>query len=157
MLVGSGAPEGSEASLTYSACSTHPDWIARLDAMQSNLSCMQSTGRLCQQHVTYPVDTTLPELKQALGKLQGYDAETLRFAGGDSSLASGVRYEVLIEVNPKDAELKIDGNDVRSEAVQLLAGPHQMVATKPGYQQRTISFVVFPDEKSKLQVKLRKQ
>jgi Zn-dependent protease with chaperone function len=157
MLVGYGIPEGSQASLTYSVCSTHPDWIARLDAMQTNLTCMQSTGRLCQQHVAYPVDTTLPELKDALAKLQSYDAETLRFAGGDSSLANGLTYEVLIEANPKDAELKMDGNDVRSEAVQLLAGPHQMVAKKPGYQQRTISFVVFPDVESKLQVKLKKQ
>jgi len=37
-----------------------------------------------------------------------------------------VTYEALIEVNPTDAGLKIDGNDVRSDAVQLLAGPHQM-------------------------------
>lgn len=157
MLVGYGFPGDFQASPAYSLCSTHPDWIARLDAMQTNLSCMQSTGRLCQQHVAYPVDTTLPELKEALAKLQSYDAETLKFAGGDSSLENGVTYEVLIEVNPTDAELKIDDNDVRSDAVQLLAGPHQMIAKRPGYQQRAISFVVFPDVKSKLQVKLKKQ
>lgn len=157
MLVGYGVPGDFQASPANSLCSTHPDWIARLDAMQTNLSCMQSTGRLCQQHVAYPVDTTLPELKEALAKLQSYDAETLKFAGGDSSLENGVTYEVLIEVNPTDAELKIDDNDVRSDAVQLLAGPHQMIAKKPGYQQRAISFVVFPDVKSKLQVKLKKQ
>ena len=157
MLVGYGVPGDFQASPAFSLCSTHPDWIARLDAMQTNLSCMQSTGRLCQQHVAYPVDPTLPELKEALAKLQSYDAETLKFAGGDSSLENGVTYEVLIEVNPTDAELKIDGNDVRSDAVQLLAGPHQMIAKKPGYQQRAISFVVFPDVKSKLQVKLKKQ
>lgn len=157
MLVGYGVPGDFQASPANSLCSTHPDWIARLDAMQTNLSCMQSTGRLCQQHLAYPVDTTLPELKEALAKLQSYDAETLKFAGGDSSLENGVTYEVLIEVNPTDAELKIDDNDVRSDAVQLLAGPHQMIAKKPGYQQRAISFVVFPDVKSKLQVKLKKQ
>lgn len=157
MLVGYGVPGDFQASPANSLCSTHPDWIARLDAMQTNLSCMQSTGRLCQQHVAYPVDTTLPELKEALAKLQSYDAETLKFAGGDSSLENGVTYEVLIEVNPTDAELKIDDNDVRSDAVQLLAGPHQMIAKRPGYQQRAISFVVFPDVKSKLQVKLKKQ
>lgn len=157
MLVGYGVPGDFQASRANSLCSTHPDWIARLDAMQTNLSCMQSTGRLCQQHLAYPVDTTLPELKEALAKLQSYDAETLKFAGGDSSLENGVTYEVLIEVNPTDAELKIDDNDVRSDAVQLLAGPHQMIAKKPGYQQRAISFVVFPDVKSKLQVKLKKQ
>lgn len=157
MLVGYGVPGDFQASPANSLCSTHPDWIARLDAMQTNLSCMQSTGRLCQQHVAYPVDTTLPELKKALAKLQSYDAETLKFAGGDSSLENGVTYEVLIEVNPTDAELKIDDNDVRSDAVQLLAGPHQMIAKRPGYQQRAISFVVFPDVKSKLQVKLKKQ
>jgi hypothetical protein len=157
MLVGYGVPGDFQASPAYSLCSTHPDWIARLDAMQTNLSCMQSTRRLCQQHVVYPVDTTLPELKEALAKLQSYDAETLKFAGGDSSLENGATYEVLIEVNPTDAELKIDGNDVRSDAVRLLAGPHQMIAKKPGYQQRAISFVVFPDVKSKLQVKLKKQ
>lgn len=157
MLVGYGVPGDFQASPANSLCSTHPDWIARLDAMQTNLSCMQSTGRLCQQHLAYPVDTTLPELKEALAKLQSYDAETLKFAGGDSSLENGVTYEVLIEVNPTDAELKIDDNDVRSDAVQLLAGPHQMIAKRPGYQQRAISFVVFPDVKSKLQVKLKKQ
>lgn len=157
MLVGYGVPGDFQASPAYSLCSTHPDWVARLDAMQTNLSCMQSTGRLCQQHVAYPVDTTLIELRQALAKLQSYDAETLKFAGGDSSPENGVTYEVLIEVHPTDTELKIDGNDVRSDAVQLLAGPHQMIAKKPGYQQRAISFVVFPDVKSKLQVKLKKQ
>lgn len=157
MLVGYGFPGDFQASPAYSLCSTHPDWIARLDAMQTNLSCIESTGRLCQQHVAYPVDTTLPELKEALAKLQSYDAETLKFAGGDRSLENGVTYEVLIEVNPTDAELKIDDNDVRSDAVQLRAGPHQMVAKKPGYQHRAISFVVFPDVKSKLQVKLKKQ
>jgi len=157
MLVGYGVPGDFQASPAYSLCSTHPDWTARLDAMHTNLSCMQSTGRLCQQHVAYPVDTTFPELKEGLAKLQGYDAETIKFAGGDSSLENGVTYEVLIEVNPADAELKIDDIDVRSDAVQLLAGPHQMIAKKPGYQQRAISFVVFPDVKSKLQVKLKKQ
>lgn len=157
MLVGYGVPGDFQASPAYSLCSTHPDWIARRNAMQTNLSCIESTGRLCQQHVAYPVDTTLPELKEALAKLQSYDAETLKFAGGDSSLENGVTYEVLIEVNPTDAELKIDDNDVRSDAVQLLAGPHQMIAKKPGYQQRALSFVVFPDVKSKLQVKLKKQ
>ena len=157
MLAGYGVPGDFQASPAYSLCSTHPDWTARIDAMQTNLSCMQSTGRLCQQHVAYPVDTTFPELKEALAKLQGYDAETLNFAEGDSSLENGVMYEVLLEVNPTDAELKIDANDVRSDAVQLLAGPHQMIAKKPGYQQRAISFVVFPDVKSKLQVKLKKQ
>jgi Zn-dependent protease with chaperone function len=157
MLVGYGVPEGFQASMTYSLCSTHPDWIARLDAMQTNLSCMQSTGHLCQEHVPYPVDTTLPALKEALSKVQSYDAETLRFAGGDSSLPNGVTYDVLIDVNPNDAELKIDGNDVSSSSVQLLVGPHKLVAKKPTYQQQSISFVVFPDVKSQLKLKLKKQ
>jgi len=157
MLVGFGVPEGLQASMTYSLCSTHPDWIARLDAMQTNLSCMQSTGHLCQEHVPYSVDTTLPALKEALAKLQSYDAETLRFAGGDSSLTNVVTYDVLIDVDPKDAEMKIDGNDVSNSSVQLLVGPHKLAANKPGYREQAISFVVFPDVKSQLKLKLKKQ
>ena len=157
MLVGYGVPEDFQASMTYSLCSTHPDWIARLDAMQTNLSCLQSTGHLCQEHVSYSVDTTLAALREVLSKLQSYDAETLRFAGGDSSLANGVTYDVLIDVDPKDAELKIDGNDVSSSSVPLLAGPHKLTAERPGYRHQGISFVVFPDVKSALKLKLKKQ
>ena len=157
MLVGYGVPEGFQANMTYSLCSTHPDWIARLDAMQTNLSCMQSTRHLCQEHVPYSVDTTLPALKEGLSKLQSYDAETLRIAGGDSSLPNNVKYDILIDVDPKDAELKIDGNDVSDSSAQLPAGPHKLAAEKPGYRQQAISFVVFPDVKSQLKLKLKRQ
>ena len=157
MLVGYGVPEGFQASITYSLCSTHPDWMARLDAMQTNLSCMQSRGHLCQEHVPYSVDAVLPGLKEALFKLQNYDAETLRFAGGDSSLPNGATYEVLIDVDPEDAELKIDGYVVSNSSVQLLVGPHKLAAKKAGYREQAISFVVFPDVKSQLNLKLKKQ
>ena len=157
MLVGYGVPEGFQASITYSLCSTHPDWIARLDAMQTNLSCMQSRGHLCQEHVPYSVDAALPGLKEALFKLQNYDAETLRFAGGDSSRPNGATYEVLIDVDPEDAELKIDGYVVSNSSVQLLVGPHKLAAKKAGYREQAISFVVFPDVKSQLNLKLKKQ
>ena len=83
--------------------------------------------------------------------------ETLRFARGDSSLPKGVTYDVLIDVNPKDAEMKLDGKDVSSSSVQLLAGPRRLVAKKTGYRQQAISFVVFPDVKSALKLKLKKQ
>ena len=95
MLVGYGVPESLQETITYSLCSTHPDWIARLDAMQTNLSCMQSTGHLCEEHIPYSVEAALPGLKEALSKLQNYDAETLSFAGGDRSLPNGATYEVI--------------------------------------------------------------
>jgi hypothetical protein len=53
--------------------------------------------------------------------------------------------------------LKIDGNDVSGSSVQLLVGPHKLVAKKPTYQQQSVSFVVFPDVKSQLKLKLKKQ
>jgi len=61
-----------------------------------------------------------------------------------------VTYDVLIDVNPKDAEMKLDGKDVSSSSVQLLAGPRRLVAMKTGYRQQAISFVVFSDVKSVL-------
>lgn len=157
LLVGYGVPEGLQASMTYPLCSTHPDWVERLNAMQTNLSCMQSTGHLCREHLPYRVDTTLRTLQEALSELQSYDAETLRFAEGDSSLPNGVTYDVLIDVDPKDAEFKIDGKDVSGGTVRLRAGPHEGVAGKPGYQQQSMSFVVFPDVTSKLKFKLKRQ
>ena len=66
-------------------------------------------------------------------------------------------YDVLIDVDPKDAELKIDGKDVSNSSVQLLVGPHKLAAKKPGYREQAISFVVFPDVKSQLKLKLKKQ
>lgn len=154
MLLAGGGARGWQAAMTQVLCSSHPDWLLRIQKMQAQLNCLQFTGRLCENHITYPVETFLPQLRQALEQLDTYQEETVRIAeSGDSSAQL---LETKIQVDPKDARLQVDGQAVTPGKVLLSIGPHTLYIAKDGYAPQELRIVVYPDVQPKVKIKLKK-
>jgi len=153
-LLGGGGANGWQAGMTEILCSTHPDWMERIQKTQINLNCLQSSGNLCENHVTYPVENFLSQLHEGMAQLDSYQEETVRIAEGKSSSAQIFQAEV--EVDPKDAALQVDGQPVSPGTLQLPVGPHMLSVTRDGYRQQEQQITVFPDVQLKVKIKLKK-
>jgi hypothetical protein len=154
LVLGGGGANGWQAGMTEVLCSTHPDWIERIQKMQTNLNCLRSSGNLCENHVTFPVENLLSQLHEGMAQLDSYQEETVRIAEGKSSSAQIFQAEV--NVDPKDAALQIDGQPVSPGTLQLPVGPHTLSVTKYGYRQQEQQITVFPDVQPKVKIKLKK-
>ena len=154
MILGGGNANGWQAGMTEVLCSTHPDWMQRIQHMQMTVNCLQSNGNLCENHVPYPVESVLPELREAMTRLDNYQEETVRIAEGKSS--AGQDFEAEIKVDPKDATLQIDGRVASPGKVQLPVGPHTVSVAKNGYKEQELQITIFPDVQPKVKVKLKK-
>lgn len=154
MFLGRGNANGWQAGMTEVLCSTHPDWIMRIQKMQTSLNCLRSTGELCENHAPYPVENLLPQLREGMARLDSYQEETVRVADGKSS--STEVFEAEVKVDPKDATLQIDGRTVSPGKVHLPLGPHTVSVAKDGYRQQELQITVFPDVQPKIKVKLKK-
>lgn len=154
LLLGGAGASGWQAGMTEVLCSTHPDWIERMQKMQANLNCLRSSGNLCENHVTFPVENFLSQLHEGMAQLDSYQEETVRIAEGKSSSAQIFQAEV--KVDPKDAALQVDGQPVSPGTLQLPVGPHMLLVTKYGYRQQEQQITVFPDVQPKVNIKLKK-
>lgn len=155
MLLGGGGVGGWQGAMTEVLCSSHPDWVVRIQNMQAQLSCLQFAGRLCENHIAYPVETFLPQLREAMASLDTYQDETLRIAEGRTS-SPGQAFETQIQVDPKDAELQVDGQTLSPGKVLLSTGPHTLDVAKDGYDPQELRIVVYPDVQPKVKIKLKK-
>jgi hypothetical protein len=153
MILGGGNAGGWQAGMTEVLCSSHPDWMQRIQHMQVTANCLRSTENLCESHVPYPVEKLLPELHEAMTRLDTYQQETVRIAEGKSSAGQG---EVEIKVDPKDATLQIDGRVASPGKMQLSVGPHTVSVAKNQYRPQELQIIVFPDVQPKVKVKLKK-
>lgn len=146
---------GWQGAMTEVFCSTHPDLMARHQRIQQNINCLRFTGKLCQEHVTYPVETLLAELQKGMEELDEYNEQTQEIAeqGPDSS---GPDFEVKIEVEPKDSQLLVNGNPVPPGKFRLPVGAHKLAVSRAGYEPSETQIVVFPDVHPKLKVKLKR-
>lgn len=154
MLLGGGSANGWQAGMTDVLCSTHPDWVVRIQKMQTSLNCLRSTGNLCENHSPYPVENLLPQLREGMAGLDSYQEETVRIAEGKSSSAEV--FEAEVKVDPKDATLQIDGRIASPGKVQLSLGPHTVSVAKDGYRQQELQITVFSDVQPKVKIKLKK-
>lgn len=154
MLLGGGNANGWQAGMTEVLCSTHPDWIVRIQKMQTSLICLRSTGELCENHAPYPVENLLSQLREGMARLDSYQEETVRVADGKSS--STEVFEAEIKVDPKAAIFQIDGRVASPGKVHLPLGPHTVSVARDGYRQQELQITVFPDVQPKIKVKLKK-
>ena len=154
MLLGGGSANGWQAGMTEVLCSTHPDWVVRIQKMQTSLNCLRSTGGLCENHAPYPVESLLPQLREGMVRLDSYQEETVRIAEGKSSSAEV--FEAEVTVDPKDATLQIDGRIASPGKVQLPLGRHTVSVAKDGYRQQELQITVFSDVQPKVKIKLKK-
>src|SRR5229473_6849141 len=154
LLLGGGGANGWQAGMTEVLCSTHPDWVERIQKTQMNLNCLQSSGKLCENHTTFPVENFLSQLHEGTAQLDSYREETVRIAEGESSSAQIFQAEV--KVDPKDAALQVDGQPVSPGTLQLPVGPHTLSVTRDGYRQQEQQITIFPDVQPKVKIKLKK-
>lgn len=157
MAILGGGPtfRGWQGAVTEVMCSTHPDWIVRRQTMQQNVNCLRFTGKPCQNHIAYPVETLLSDLQKGLSQLDEYNEQTVEIAK-QAPNASSATFEVKIEVEPKDAQLLIDNQFASSGKVVLPPGPHKLSASREGYEPSELAIVVFPDVQPKVKMKLKK-
>ncbi len=154
-LVGGQGLSGWQGAMTEVLCSTHPDWLVRIEKVQTNLNCLQFTGNLCDGHVAYPVEDFLAQLHGGMKQLDEYNEETFRVAEGKTSSSAQV-FEAEVKVEPKDAQLQVDGQPASPGLLRLPVGPHALHATKDGFGPQELRIVVFPDVKPKVKIKLKK-
>lgn len=154
LILGGGNNGGWQAGMTEILCSTHPDWMARIEHMQTTVNCLRSSGKLCEDHFPYPVEKQLPEFHQAMARLDAYQEETVRIAQGNAPAAQS--YEAEIKVDPKDATLQIDGHVATPGKMQLAVGPHTVSVARSGFREQELQITMFPDVQPKLKVKLKK-
>jgi hypothetical protein len=69
MLTGGGVAGGWQGAMTEVLCSTHPDWMVRLQKTRTEVNCVQFRSRLCEDHIAYPVETLLPQLRDGMASL----------------------------------------------------------------------------------------
>jgi hypothetical protein len=155
LLLGGGGANGWQAGMTEILCSTHPDWMERIQKTQMNLNCLQSGGNLCENHATFPVEGFLSELREGVIRVDNYQEETQKIAEGKSSPAAP-SFEAEVNVDPKDAELRVDGQPKSPGKIQLTLGPHTLYVTKDGYSPQELQIIAFPDVQPKVKIKLKK-
>jgi hypothetical protein len=155
MLLSSGDAGGRQGAMTEVLCSTHPDWMVRIQNLQMNLNCLQFKGNLCENHIAYPVDGFLPQLREGMALLDKYHEETLKIAEASPSSSDQV-FEAEVKVEPKDAQLRVDGQPMSPGTLRLPVGPHALYVAKDGYSSQELRIVVFPDVKLKVKIKLKR-
>jgi len=155
LLLGGGGANGWQAGMTEILCSTHPDWMERIQKTQMNLNCLQSGGNLCENHATFPVEGFLSELREGVIRVDNYQEETQKIAEGKSSPAAP-SFEAEVNVDPKDAELRVDGQPKSPGKIELTLGPHTLYVTKDGYSPQELQIIAFPDVLPKVKIKLKK-
>jgi hypothetical protein len=157
LLLGSGGANGWQAGMTEILCSTHPDWMERIQKTQMNLNCLQSGGNLCENHATFPVEGFLSELREGVIRVDNYQEETQKIAEGEGkSSHAAPSFEAEVNVDPKDAELRIDGQRKSRGKIELTLGPHTVYVTKDGYSPQELQIIAFPDVLPKVKIKLKK-
>lgn len=154
-LVGGGQAEGWQGAMHEALCSSHPDWMIRIQNIQTNLNCLQFSGSLCERHIPYPVGDVLGQLRKGLAEVDEYHQDTLKIAEMNPT-DSKPRYEEQIEVDPKDAQLQVDGQAISPGRLQLSLGRHILAASKNGYAPSELTIVVFPDVHAKVKLKLKR-
>jgi Zn-dependent protease with chaperone function len=154
-LFGVDQVQGWQQAMTKVFCSSHPDWLQRIQKTQTNLDCLQLTGNLCQRHTSYPVVEFFAKLREEMERLDSYQQETVRIAEGDVDVrkADG---QLQAEVDPKDARLTLDGESVSPGKLRLTIGSHTLAAEKDGYDTTSMTVVVFPDVQGKVKLKMKK-
>jgi hypothetical protein len=155
LLLGGGGANGWQAGMTEILCSTHPDWMERIKKTQMNLNCLQSGGKLCENHTTFPVEGFLSELREGVIRVDNYQEETQKIAEEKSSPAVQ-SFEAEVNVDPKGAELRVDGQPKSPGKIQLTLGPHTLNVTKDGYSPQELQIIAFPDVLPKVKIKLKK-
>ncbi len=155
MLLSGGGASGWQGAMTEVLCSTHPDWMARIQKTQTQLNCVRFMGRLCENHIAYPVETILPQLRDGMADLDAYQEETVRVAETEP-FSDGQAFETKIEVNPKDAKLQVNGRPASPGKVMLSIGPHTLDVAKEGYSPEQLRIVVYQDVQPKVKVKLKR-
>lgn len=151
------APVGGwQNVMTEALCSTHPDWMQRIAETQRTLNCVQWSNNLCENHIAYPVEQMLEELSNGMDELDAYHRQTVEISNLDSSV-SDERFEVKIQVKPKDAVLSVDGKTVSPGRMELAVGRHKVVASREGYESFKGTMVVFPDVHPKIKIKLKRK
>jgi hypothetical protein len=113
------------------------------------------SGRLCEEHITYPLEKRLGELRQRWAAINAYDEETVGCWDG-SRKPEGCTQAVEIRPDPRDARILIDGSAVPAGQLTLPCGRHVLTAAREGYRGTRIVFCVFPDVESTLKFKLKK-
>jgi hypothetical protein len=88
-------------------------------------------------------------------QLDEYNEETSKIAEAAPS-SSAQLFEADIKVEPKDAQLQVDGQPAPPGVLRVPVGPHTLYVTKDGYSPTELRIVVFPDVKPKVKVKLKK-
>jgi len=154
MVAGGGGAGGWQGAMTEVLCSSHPDWMMRVQKMQTQLNCLEFMGRLCENHIAYPVETLLPQLGDGMASLDAYQEETIRMA--EAGPSSGQSFETQIQVGPKDARLHVDGQAISPGKIMLSIGPHTLDVAKEGYGPEQLRIVVYADVHPKVKVKLKK-
>ena len=90
-----------------------------------------------------------------MAQLDKYYEETLKIAEASPSSSAQV-FEAEVKVEPKDAELRVDGQPLSPGQLRLPVGPHALYVAKDGYSPHELRIVVFPDVKPKVKIKLKK-
>ena len=155
LLFGTSDPQGWQGGLTEALCSSHPDWLYRVERIQANRNCLQFMGELCEKHIAFPVDDFLAGLRNGMAQLDEYHKATVAIAQGNLA-GSGKSYEVKVKTKPKDAQLMVDGEKADPGKLKLEVGPHILSASKEGLRTAERRIVVFPDFQPKVTVKLKK-
>lgn len=104
VLLRSGNANGWQAGMNEVLCSTHPDWIQRIQKIQVNLNCLRSTENLCEDHGAYAVEDLLPQLREGMARVDKYQEETIRIAEGKS--VTGQDFEARLQWSPKTPHSK---------------------------------------------------
>lgn len=155
-LVGPDIRASWQNAMTEVLCSTHPDWMLRIAETQRNLNCARFSGSLCDDHIAYPVDQMLSGLKDGMDQLDKYHQDTIEISERVPS-DSDTRFQVRIEVNPKDAQLLVDGKQVAPGTMELPVGRHEVSASKEGFEPFENTIVVYPDVHPKIKIKLKRK
>ena len=112
-------------------------------------------GELCEKHIAFHVGDFLTGLRNRMAQLDEYHNETISIAERNPANSTS-RYEVRVKVNPKDAQLMVDGKNADPGKLKLEVGPHILSASKEGFGTAERRIVVFPDFQPKVTVKLKR-
>ncbi len=153
-LVGAN-PTSVSGAVRLALCSDHPGWVQRMQDEAANLNCLNSSGNLCEGHVTFPGDQFVVRLRASSEQAERYAQQTAYYANLAPD-TGGQRVEGHIRVKPKDAQLFIDNGRVAPGVIAMTLGRHTILARHEGYRPVETELVVFPDAQPNLQIKLKK-
>jgi hypothetical protein len=103
---------GWSSAFSSLLCATHPDPARRLAAPERNVTCLELSGRLCEGHITYPLDERLRDRWRAIN-----GQETAGVMKGTQSSSRGCSQKVEIRPDPKDARVLCDFSPRKAHSV----------------------------------------